>query len=64
MPHEIAPRPSNELDPTGAGDVFAAAFLLRLHETNDPIAAATFAAQIAGASVEGQGTSAIPQRTL
>jgi sugar/nucleoside kinase (ribokinase family) len=63
-PHEIAPRPSNEVDPTGAGDVFAAAFLLRLHETNDPIAAATFAAQIAGASVEGQGTSAIPQRTL
>ena len=63
-PHQIDPRPSHEVDPTGAGDVFAAAFLLRLHETNDPIAAASFAAAIAGASVEGLGTSAIPKRTL
>jgi sugar/nucleoside kinase (ribokinase family) len=63
-PHEIAPRPSHEVDPTGAGDVFAAALLLHLHETNDPLVAAAFAAQIAGASVEGQGTSAIPQRAV
>lgn len=61
-PHAIPARPSHEVDPTGAGDVFAAALLLRLHETNDPIAAATFAAAIAGASVEGHGTSAIPKR--
>lgn len=63
QPHAIPARPSNEVDPTGAGDVFAAALLLRLHETNDPIEAATFAAAIAGASVEGHGTSAIPQRS-
>ena len=64
QPHAIPPRPSVERDPTGAGDVFAAAFLIRLHETDDPIAAATFAAEIAGMSVEGPGVSAIPQRTM
>jgi sugar/nucleoside kinase (ribokinase family) len=60
--HAIAARPSVERDPTGAGDVFAAALLVGLHETGDPIAAANFAAQIAGASVEGPGISAIPKR--
>lgn len=63
QPHSIPARPSVERDPTGAGDVFAAAFLIRLHETDDPIAAATFAADIAGTSVEGPGISAIPTRS-
>jgi len=62
QPHAIPARASVERDPTGAGDVFAAAFLIRLHETDDPIAAATFAAIIAGTSVEGPGISAIPTR--
>jgi sugar/nucleoside kinase (ribokinase family) len=62
-PHSIPARPSIERDPTGAGDVFAAAFAIHLHETNDPIVAANFAAEIAGRSVEGPGISAIPQRT-
>ncbi len=62
-PHTIPARPSIERDPTGAGDVFAAAFAIHLHETNDPIAAANFAAEIAGRSVEGPGISAIPRRT-
>jgi len=51
-----------ELDPTGAGDVFAAAFLLRLKETGDPYLAAPFANCAASFVVEGGGTSAIATR--
>jgi len=61
-------RPAREVDPTGAGDVFAAAFLLRLKETaehsgaEDPLEAARFANVVASFSVEGPGFSAIPYR--
>lgn len=61
-PHAIAAYPASESDPTGAGDVFAAALLVRLHETDDPLEAARFAACVAAASVEGRGASAIPYR--
>ncbi|MFO7168977.1 MAG: PfkB family carbohydrate kinase [Chloroflexota bacterium] len=61
-PHPIAACPADERDPTGAGDVFAAALFVRLHETGDPIEAANFAACVAGRSVEGPGASAIPTR--
>lgn len=61
-PHAIPAFPAEEHDPTGAGDVFAAALLVRLRETNDPFAAAHFAACVAAASVEGHGTSSIPRR--
>lgn len=60
QPHAIPAFPATERDPTGAGDVFAAALLVRLHETDDPLTAARFAACVAAASVEGHGTSAIP----
>jgi len=62
QPFQIDPFPAVERDPTGAGDVFAAALLVRLHESGDPLAAARFAACVAAASVEGRGTSAIPTR--
>ncbi|UCC86356.1 MAG: hypothetical protein JSV81_16105 [Anaerolineales bacterium] len=61
-------RPANEVDLTGAGDVFAAAFLIRLRETaqspggEDPWEAARFANVVGSFSVEGPGTSAIPTR--
>lgn len=58
----VPPRPAQEVDPTGAGDVFAAAFLIRLHETRDPVQAAYFANITASFSVEGQGVSGIPTR--
>ena len=62
-PPELLPGyPAHELDPTGAGDVFAAAFLCELHTTNDPRAAVDFANQVAAHSVEGLGLSAIPTR--
>jgi sugar/nucleoside kinase (ribokinase family) len=62
VPHQISAFPAEERDPTGAGDVFAAALLVRLHETRDPVAAAQFAACVAAGSVEGRGVSAIPTR--
>jgi 1D-myo-inositol 3-kinase len=61
-------RPAREVDLTGAGDVFATAFLIRLDETaqssgvEDPWKAARFANIVASFSVEGQGFSAIPSR--
>ena len=51
-----------EADPTGAGDVFAAAYLVRLHETEDPIEAARFANCAASFVVEGSGTANVPFR--
>lgn len=51
-----------ETDPTGAGDVFAAAFLIRYHETADPIEAARFANCVASFCVEGIGTTNLPTR--
>lgn len=59
---KVPPRPANEVDPTGAGDTFATAFMIRLQETGDPIEAARFANVTASFSVEGQGISAIPSR--
>lgn len=54
--------PVQEVDPTGAGDVFAAAFLIRLEETHDPIEAARFANATASFCVQGPGVTTIPTR--
>lgn len=62
--HPIPPRPANEVDPTGAGDVFTAAFLIRLDETNDPLASARFANVVASFSVEAPGVTGIPTREI
>ena len=51
---------ANELDPTGAGDVFAAAVLVHLHRHNDPRAAIRFANCAASFSVESEGITGIP----
>jgi sugar/nucleoside kinase (ribokinase family) len=50
----------DEVDPTGAGDVFAAAFFIRLHQTRDPWEAARFATQLASISVTRPGLAGIP----
>jgi sugar/nucleoside kinase (ribokinase family) len=55
-------RPTTEVDPTGAGDVFAAAYLIRLAETDDPYEAAMFANVVASFSVEQEGIVGIPTR--
>ncbi len=61
-PHHVAPRPAREVDPTGAGDVFAAAFMIRLAETGDWLAAAHFANVAASISVEAAGMDSVPYR--
>jgi sugar/nucleoside kinase (ribokinase family) len=55
--------PEDEVDPTGAGDTFATAFLIRLHETGDVDEAARFGAAAASLSVGGIGVEAVPRRT-
>ena len=49
-----------EVDATGAGDIFAAAFFVRLHYTRDPWEAARFATQLAARSVTRVGLNGIP----
>jgi hypothetical protein len=51
-----------EVDATGAGDVFAAAFFVRLFETRDPWEAARFATQLASISVTRPHLGGIPTR--
>jgi sugar/nucleoside kinase (ribokinase family) len=55
-------RTSRVVDPTGAGDVFAAAYFLRLSETGHPLEAAAFANVVASFSIEARGTEGIPTR--
>ena len=54
--------PANAVDLTGAGDVFAAAFLIRLRETDDPWDATRFAACAASFVVEADALAGIPTR--
>lgn len=58
----VRPRPAQQVDPTGAGDTFTAAFLIYFHETGDPIRAARFANVAASFSVEKLSYSGAPTR--
>ncbi len=51
---------TNEVDATGAGDIFAAAFFVRLFTTRDPWEATRFATLIASRSVTRVGLDGIP----
>jgi sugar/nucleoside kinase (ribokinase family) len=50
------------VDTTGAGDVFAAAFFVRLVETDDPLESASFATHAAALAIEATGPSGTPDR--
>jgi hypothetical protein len=54
--------PAREVDPTGAGDVFASAFLIEYHLRSDPWRAAAFACCAASFAVERTGLEGIPDR--
>ncbi|OLA96973.1 MAG: hypothetical protein AUH20_02215 [Candidatus Rokubacteria bacterium 13_2_20CM_69_15_2] len=60
--YEVRPRPAVETDPTGAGDVFAATFLVEYQRSGDPWLAATAAACAGSLSVEREGWAAVPDR--
>ena len=49
-----------EVDATGAGDIFTAAFFARLNTTRDPWEAARFATNLAACSVTRKGMDGIP----
>lgn len=59
---KFAAFPAEAVDPTGAGDTFATAFLVRYRETSDPWDAARFASAAASLVVEGVGTEGVPTR--
>ncbi len=61
---EIAPFPVDEVDPTGAGDVFAAAYLAAYGRGGDPVEAARFASCAASFCVEAEGTAGVPTASL
>ena len=48
------------VDATGAGDIFAASFLVRLRQSGDPIAAARFANCLASQSITRRGLDSVP----
>jgi sugar/nucleoside kinase (ribokinase family) len=54
------PPQMNEVDPTGAGDIFATAFFYRLSATHDPWEAARFATSLAAFSVMRIGLNGVP----
>jgi sugar/nucleoside kinase (ribokinase family) len=60
--YEVHPRPAREVDPTGAGDVFAATFLIQYQREGDPWLAAAAAACAGSLAVEGEGWSAVADR--
>jgi hypothetical protein len=67
--HEIGVFPAHEVEATGAGDAFAAAFLIRYHETagergerGDAAEAARFAAASASFVVEQRGVASAATR--
>lgn len=55
---------TEEVDPTGAGDVFAAAFLTHLHKHGNPEQAIDFANCTASFSVEQSGIKGIPSTEM
>ncbi len=61
-PLDVPAFPTRVVDPTGAGDSFAAGFLIRLYETNDVLQAARFANATASLAIESFGAAMMPTR--
>jgi len=59
--HQVVPAcPAVACDPTGAGDVFAAVWFVRLAAGEPPLAAARYAAAAAACTVERAGLAGVP----
>jgi hypothetical protein len=61
--YEVRAHPSREVDGTGAGDVFAAAFLIDYQRHGNPWEAAALAACAGALKVRGEGLAGIPDRS-
>jgi sugar/nucleoside kinase (ribokinase family) len=59
--HHIGVYPVDEVDPVGAGDVFASAFLFGLARGDDPVSAARLGAAAGSIAVEARGGEALPR---
>ncbi len=57
---EIPAFSANEIDPTGAGDVFATAFFINLKASQNPFEAARFANATAACNIEKTGLEGVP----
>lgn len=60
--HEFSAVPATPTDPTGAGDCFATAFMVRFAETGHVEEAANFALAAGALAVESQGVMGVPKR--
>lgn len=60
--YQVRPRRAREVDATGAGDVFAATFMIEYDRTGDAWDAAEAASCAASLSVEGEGWATVPDR--
>lgn len=60
--HHVSAPKVEEVDPTGAGDIFSAAFFISLNGTRKPVDAARFACQVAALSVTRQGLDGAPSK--
>jgi len=58
----LDPLPAAPVDPTGAGDCFATAFIVRLAETGDLAASCQFALAAGAIATEGVGLAGVPGR--
>jgi sugar/nucleoside kinase (ribokinase family) len=58
----IGPFPADEVDPTGAGDTLATAFLIRFRETGDLGESVRFGAAAASLSIAGAGADSMASR--
>lgn len=56
----IRPPQVTEIDPVGAGDIFATSFFIRYHATKDPWESARFATLLAANSVTRKTTEGVP----
>ncbi|MEK6256870.1 MAG: PfkB family carbohydrate kinase [Chloroflexota bacterium] len=60
--HHVDSPVMQEVDSTGAGDIFSAAFFVNLKGTNNPLEAAEFATRVAALSVTRAGLESIPTK--
>lgn len=56
----FCPPAVTEIDPVGAGDIYAASFFIKLNHTHDPWEAARFATLVAANSVTRKGIEGVP----